>query len=165
MAKEFTGIGEITAGTPPSAEQIDQIYDIILNAPESEHEELIQELANEYPDSGGEILSELKDLIQERANESDTGEVSGSEGCASNVYVGQQQEDGSWKTVCKNTEAALEADSVEPVIVETSTDAEILQQLEQLLVQPEVPSSEGCASNVYVGQQQEDGSWKTVCKK
>jgi len=33
MAKEFTGIGEITAGTPPSAEQIDQIYDIILNAP------------------------------------------------------------------------------------------------------------------------------------
>ena len=79
MAKEFTGIGEITAGTPPSAEQIDQIYDIILNAPESEHEELIQELANE----------------------SDSGEVSGSEGCASNVYVGQQQEDGSWKTVCK----------------------------------------------------------------
>ena len=59
MAKEFTGIGEITAGTPPSAEQIDQIYDIILNAPESEHEELIKELANEYPDSGGEILSEL----------------------------------------------------------------------------------------------------------
>ena len=84
MAKEFTGIGEIAAGTPPSAEQIEQIYDIILNAPESEHE----------------------DLIQERANESDSGEVSGSEvsgseGCASNVYVGQQQEDGSWKTVCK----------------------------------------------------------------
>ena len=34
MAKEFTGIGEITAGTPPTAEQIDQIYDIISNAPE-----------------------------------------------------------------------------------------------------------------------------------
>ena len=48
-----------------------------------------------------DILSELEDLIQERANESDSGEVSGSEGCASNVYVGQQQEDGSWKTVCK----------------------------------------------------------------
>jgi adhesin transport system outer membrane protein len=112
-----------------------------------------------------DILSELKDLIQERANESDTGEVSDSGGCASNVYVGQQQEDGSWKTVCKNTDAALEADSVEPVIVETSTDTEILQQLEQLLMQPEVPSSEGCESNVYVGQQQEDGSWKTVCKK
>ena len=111
------------------------------------------------------ILSELEDLIQEGANESDSGEMSSSAGCASNVYVGQQQEDGSWKTVCKNTETALEADSVEPVIVETSTDAEILQQLEQLLAQPEVPSSEGCASNVYVGQQQEDGSWKTVCKK
>ena len=48
-----------------------------------------------------DILSELEDLIQERANESDSGEESGSEGCASNVYVGQQQEDGSWKTVCK----------------------------------------------------------------
>ena len=48
-----------------------------------------------------DILSELEDLIQERADESDSGEVSGSEGCASNVYVGQQQEDGSWKTVCK----------------------------------------------------------------
>ena len=48
-----------------------------------------------------DILSELEDLIQESANESDSGEVSGSEGCASNVYVGQQQEDGSWKTVCK----------------------------------------------------------------
>ena len=31
MAKEFTGIGEITAGTPPTAEQVDQIYEIILN--------------------------------------------------------------------------------------------------------------------------------------
>ena len=47
------------------------------------------------------ILSELEDLIQEGANESDSGEMSSSAGCASNVYVGQQQEDGSWKTVCK----------------------------------------------------------------
>ena len=38
-----------------------------------------------------DILSELEDLIQERANGSDSGEVSGSEGCASNVYVGQQR--------------------------------------------------------------------------
>ena len=64
MAKEFTGIGEITAGTPPSAEQIDQIYDIISNAPESEQEDLIKELANEYPDSGGEILSEIGEKLE-----------------------------------------------------------------------------------------------------
>jgi len=60
--------------------------------------------------------------------------------------------------------ASIEAVPVEPV-VETSTDTEILQQLEQLLVQPEASSSDGCASNVFVGQQQEDGSWKTVCKE
>ena len=58
MAKEFSGIGDIAAGTPPTTEQIDQIYEIILSAPESEQEDLIKELANEYPDSGGEILSE-----------------------------------------------------------------------------------------------------------
>ena len=50
MAKEFTGIGEIAAGTTPSPEQVDQIYEIISNAPESEQEDLIKELANEYLD-------------------------------------------------------------------------------------------------------------------
>ena len=48
-----------------------------------------------------DILSELKDLIQERANEFDLEEVSSNIGCTSNVFVGQQQDDGSWKTVCK----------------------------------------------------------------
>ena len=47
------------------------------------------------------ILSELENLIQEGVNESDSVEMSSSAGCTSNVYVGQQQEDGSWKTVCK----------------------------------------------------------------
>jgi hypothetical protein len=44
------------------------------------------------------MLSELEDLMQEPASENPD---SGSGECASNVYVGQQQEDGSWKTVCK----------------------------------------------------------------
>jgi hypothetical protein len=26
-------------------------------------------------------------------------------------------------------------------------------------------ASTGCASNTYIGQQQADGSWKTVCKE
>ena len=43
MAKEFTGIGEIATGTPPSSEQVDQIYEIISNAPESEQEDLIKD--------------------------------------------------------------------------------------------------------------------------
>ena len=47
------------------------------------------------------MLSELEGLLLEPANESDLGEVSSSAECASNVYVGQQQSDGSWKTVCK----------------------------------------------------------------
>ena len=59
MATDFTGIGTIEAGTPPTAEQVDQIYQLIANAPESEQAELIQDLAEAYPDSGEEVLSAI----------------------------------------------------------------------------------------------------------
>jgi len=62
----------------------------------SDLEGLIQE-----GEANSKMLSELEGLLLEPANESDLGEVSSSAECASNVYVGQQQSDGSWKTVCK----------------------------------------------------------------
>ena len=47
-----------------------------------------------------EMLGELSDLLDNQDNSSESEqEVAG--GCASNVYIGQQQDDGSWKTVCK----------------------------------------------------------------
>ena len=51
MATDFTGIGAIEAGTPPTAEQVEQIYQLIANAPDSEQTRLIQDLAAEYPDA------------------------------------------------------------------------------------------------------------------
>ena len=43
MATDFTGIGTIEAGTPPTAEQVDQIYQLTANAPDSEQTNLIQD--------------------------------------------------------------------------------------------------------------------------
>ena len=48
--------------------------------------------------------------------------------------------------------------------VEINTD--MLQELEEALAGGSEESVSGdCPSNVYVGKQQEDGSWKTVCKE
>ena len=47
----------------------------------------------------------LQQLLQqsetEEASSSETEAASSSVGCASNTFIGQQQADGSWKTVCK----------------------------------------------------------------
>ena len=54
-----------------------------------------------------EILQQLQDLIDSSSSESDDSSSSESDaaastgGCASNTFIGQQQADGSWKTVCK----------------------------------------------------------------
>ena len=52
-----------------------------------------------------EILEALDQLLQqsetEEASSSETEAASSSVGCASNTFIGQQQADGSWKTVCK----------------------------------------------------------------
>ena len=67
MAKEFSEIGNIEPGSSPSVEQLDQIYEIIANAPESEKTDLISELADQYPDSGGDILAAVIEANPEEA--------------------------------------------------------------------------------------------------
>jgi adhesin transport system outer membrane protein len=71
-------------------------------------------------------------------------------------------------------EATPEAAPVEPVVAEDSSEGteQVLQQLDDLLLAAEeteqVVTEEvttGCVSNTYIGQQQADGSWKTVCKE
>ena len=50
----------------------------------------------------------------------------------------------------------------------SETDATILADLEALIANPvadDATSTGGCPSNRYIGQQQADGSWKTVCKE
>ena len=80
--------------------------------------------------------------------------------------------------------APPEAAPVEPVVITNYTDEEQAQltaeaeEARKLIIQSsstEAVSSEssategsissGCPSNTYIGQQQADGSWKTVCKK
>ena len=66
---------------------------------------LIQEIAVAKDSTEEEILEELEQLLQQsetgEASSSETEAASSSVGCASNTFIGQQQADGSWKTVCK----------------------------------------------------------------
>jgi hypothetical protein len=41
----------------------------------------------------------------------------------------------------------------------------ISESVEATLSASEETTSTECPSNVYIGQQQADGSWKTVCKE
>ena len=53
------------------------------------------------------VKQQLQDLLDSSSSESDDSSSSEADaaastgGCASNTFIGQQQADGSWKTVCK----------------------------------------------------------------
>ena len=74
------------------------------------------------------------------------------------------------------TEQETKVDNLEAVPVEEIVETELLKELELLLEEAEeepvasndeatTTSAGGCSSNTYIGQQQDDGSWKTVCKE
>jgi len=84
----------------------------------------------------------------------------------------------------QETETEQEAkidDNLEAVPVEEVIETELLKELVLLLEEAEAETvasndeattssveeepAAGCSSNTYIGQQQDDGSWKTVCKE
>jgi hypothetical protein len=67
----------------------------------------VEEVVTTEASSETDMLQQIQDLLDASSAESDEASSSGSDadastgGCASNTFIGQQQADGSWKTVCK----------------------------------------------------------------
>ena len=67
----------------------------------------VEEVVTTEASSETDMLQQIQDLLDASSAESDEATSSGSDadastgGCASNTFIGQQQADGSWKTVCK----------------------------------------------------------------
>ena len=67
----------------------------------------VEEVVTPEASSESEMLQQIQDLLDASSGKSDEASSSGSDaaastgGCASNTFIGQQQEDGSWKTMCK----------------------------------------------------------------
>ena len=85
----------------------------------------------------------------------------------------EQSEDTSGET--ESADESLEAVPVEEVIDTDEEDEankqKLISELDSMISSGAASSevqdqqSGDCDSNVYVGQKQEDGSWKTVCKE
>jgi hypothetical protein len=154
-------------GPPPEAAPVEDV--VITNYT---HEEEMN-LATEAEEARLALLNIISESVEATLSASE--EITSTE-CPSNVYIGQQQADGSWKTVCKEgSESQGTTETIEPITNYTEDEeaqlaAEAAEARKLLLTaalnaaQDEGASS-GCSSNTYIGQQQADGSWKTVCKE
>jgi adhesin transport system outer membrane protein len=77
-------------GPPPEAAPVE---DVVTT-------EATTETTTESEQETSSSESETTETTQEESSESES-DATVSTGCASNTYIGQQQADGSWKTVCK----------------------------------------------------------------
>jgi len=116
-------------------------------------------------------LASIKDVSEEVQPENEVGDNSSVEETESDVQAVEETAE---------EEATPEAAPVDPVIItnyssseeqQLAADAEQARQVLAELLQKDNSddsqenSSGECPSNVYVGQKQADGSWKTVCKE
>jgi len=100
-------------------------------------------------------------------------EVAVSEEVETEAEATEQSEDTSGET--EAVDDSLEAVPVEEVIDTDEEDEankqKLISELDSMISSGDVSSEDqdqqsgDCDSNVYVGQKQEDGSWKTVCKE
>ena len=87
---------EDTTDTTDTTEETEQVEESLEAVPVEE----VVDTSEQDEANKQKLISELDSMINSgAASAEDQDQQSGD--CSSNVYVGQKQEDGSWKTVCK----------------------------------------------------------------